>query len=119
MGVFFIFFPFVYNMSMLAEQQTFFDSPDQFKQNIPTFQEVLRQSRDTPMISKSTERYLDDLDMQVHEESLSSFLCMKTGIVYLGSMGVFGSYQVFRSIATYAATSLIRGHQDNWNLLPC
>ena len=71
-------------MSMLAEQQTFFDSPDQFKQNIPTFQEVLRQSRDTPMISKSTERYLDDLDMQVHEESLSSFLCMKTGIVYLG-----------------------------------
>ena len=52
-------------MSMLAEQQTFFDSPDQFKQNIPTFQEVLRQSRDTPMISKSTERYLDDLDISI------------------------------------------------------
>lgn len=26
---------------------------------------------------------------------------------------------VFCATATYAATSLIRGHQDNWNLLPC
>uniref|UniRef100_A0A7S4M9D1 Uncharacterized protein n=1 Tax=Vannella robusta TaxID=1487602 RepID=A0A7S4M9D1_9EUKA len=72
-------------------------------QRLPSFQQLLRTAGQPSFNSaykQNQQQYLDDFDLSVNEESLSYFLCMKTGMVYLGSMGVFGTYQVAKSVAT-------------------
>ena len=56
-------------------------------QRLPSFQQLLRTAGQPSFNSaykQNQQQYLDDFDLSVNEESLSYFLCMKTGMVYLG-----------------------------------
>jgi hypothetical protein len=92
---------------------------EQAQGSLPNFLELI--NRTGPGIRKETgSRFLDDVDVELHEESLATFLAMKTGYVYLGckflcraeirrlgthlsfrtAMGVLGVSQVVKNIAS-------------------
>eukprot|EP00339_Tiarina_fusa_P028511 CAMPEP_0117010482 /NCGR_PEP_ID=MMETSP0472-20121206/9227_1 /TAXON_ID=693140 ORGANISM="Tiarina fusus, Strain LIS" /NCGR_SAMPLE_ID=MMETSP0472 /ASSEMBLY_ACC=CAM_ASM_000603 /LENGTH=129 /DNA_ID=CAMNT_0004713025 /DNA_START=8 /DNA_END=394 /DNA_ORIENTATION=- len=65
---------------------------------LPSFEEVIRGAGRPQWQKQNNQQFLDDLELSVQEDSLSHFLFMKTGMVYLGSMGAFGSYQVAKNV---------------------
>ena len=82
-----LFFLVVIMYASAESQSNFFGGDDENgKSSLPTFQQVITNVRPLNFRTNSQERYLDDVDLSVREESLSSVLAMKTGYVYLGGM---------------------------------
>ena len=76
----FLFLPHITHMSLASDD--LYDSAVAHR-SLPSFLQIVNST--TPGASwTSGERYLDDVDTELHEESLGSFLAIKTGYIYLG-----------------------------------